>query len=286
MSLQTFLYRRMCTKADAKRDAGLTVPDDLEITQNLPYSGDPKWQILDLYRPKQRAGRLPVIVSFHGGGWVYGTKETYRFYCMSLAQQGFAVVNPTYRLAPEHRFPAAFADIAAVYAFVMQHADEYEFDTEHIFGIGDSSGANGTAAFALLLTNPDYAAKFPVKPPEGLRLCGIGLNCGVYSMEGKKNSMRDLLPKENPDAALDLLDIPKHITAAFPPCYLMTARGDFNASQPQTLIPALKRCGVPYQCKIWGDAQNPLGHVFHCNMRDAHAAAANSEELAFFRALL
>ncbi len=285
MSLQTFLFRRMCTKSDAKRDAGLKVPDDLETILNLPYGSDRIWKILDLYRPKQASGRLPVIVNFHGGGWVYGTKETYRFYCMSLAQQGFAVVNPTYRLAPEHRFPAAFADIAAVYAFVMQHAAEYGLDTKHIFGIGDSSGATGTAAFALLLTNPDYAAKFPVKPPEGLRLCGIALNCGLYSMEGKKNIMRDLLPKENPDAALALLDIPKHITAAFPPCYLMSARGDFNAAQPETLIPALERSGVRYQCKIWGDAQNPLGHVFHCNIRDAHAAAANRAELAFFRAL-
>ena len=104
-------------------------------------------------------------------------------------------------------------------------------------------------------------------------------------MEGKKIIMRDLLPKENPDAALALLDIPKHITAAFPPCYLMSARGDFNAAQPETLIPALERSGVRYQCKIWGDAQNPLGHVFHCNIRDAHAAAANRAELAFFRAL-
>ena len=98
--------------------------------------------------------------------------------------------------------------------------------------------------------------------------------------------MRDLLPKGRERETLRFLHIPAHITGAFPPCYLLTALGDFNREQPQTLIPRFEKYGVPYQCKIFGDKQAPLGHVFHCNIKDARANAANRGELDFFRSLL
>ena len=64
--------------SDAKRDAGLTTPSDIQRFDNICYGKDPVWQSLDLYRPKSMDGKkLPVIVSVHGGAWVYGTKEIY-----------------------------------------------------------------------------------------------------------------------------------------------------------------------------------------------------------------
>ena len=71
---------------DAKRDAGLTTPETVERFDGLAYGPDPVWNRLDVYRPiSERGNQLPVIVSIHGGGWVYGDKELYQFYCMSLA---------------------------------------------------------------------------------------------------------------------------------------------------------------------------------------------------------
>lgn len=100
--------REQFGKGDAIRDAGNTTPADVERHDNILYGSDPKWQILDVYRPKNHAGKLPVIISYHGGGWVYGTKEVYQWYCMSLAQRGFAVINYTYRLAPEFKSRRVF----------------------------------------------------------------------------------------------------------------------------------------------------------------------------------
>lgn len=285
MSLQTLIFRRMWAKNDAERDAGLTVPADIELRCNIRYGADKKWNLLDVYRPKNAGGKLPVIVNFHGGGWVYGSKEVYRWYCMSLAQQGFAVVNPSYRLAPEHRFPAAFEDISRVFAFVLRHSEKTGFDTERIFGNGDSAGATGMAAFACLLTNPDYAAQFPVSAPEGLRLRGLGLNCGLYSMNGRQEELRDFLPKKDGEKALRLLHIPAHITEAFPPCFLLTGIGDFNCDEPKQLMPVLEKYGIRCRFRIYGDTQNWSGHVFHCNIRDELAAEANKEEMDFFRSL-
>ena len=173
-----------------------------------------------------------------------------------------------------------------MFSFVFARAEKGGFDTGRIFGIGDSSGATGMAVCGCLLADPDFAAEFPVKLPDGLRLRGLGLNCGLYSMEGKRRDMRDLLPKGRETETLQMLDIPAHIVPGFPPCFLLTAHGDFNREQPQTLIPRLEECGIRYQCRVYGDAQNSLGHVFQCNIRDENAAAANREELAFFRSLL
>ena len=66
---------------DKKRDKGQTVPGDIIRFENLVYGPDtkfPKWQLLDLYRPaaKEKTEKLPVIVSVHGGAWVYGPSPT------------------------------------------------------------------------------------------------------------------------------------------------------------------------------------------------------------------
>ncbi len=83
--------RREFKENDDMRDDGLTTPEDVERVDDICYGTDITWQILDVYRPKMAQERkLPVIISYHGGGWVYGDKERYQYYCMSLAKQGFA----------------------------------------------------------------------------------------------------------------------------------------------------------------------------------------------------
>ena len=111
-------------KADDERDALMNTPEDIERWDNIVYGHDDReMQRLDVYRPKQAQGEdLPVIISVHGGAWMYGDKERYQYYCMSLAQRGFAVVNFTYRLAPESKFPAQLEDVNLVCKWVMKRA--------------------------------------------------------------------------------------------------------------------------------------------------------------------
>ena len=97
MSQTSDFIRSSWKVSDAERDAGLTTPLDIVRYDDIVYGTDPKWQSLDVYRPKACEDRkLPVIVSVHGGAWVYGDKELYQYYCMDLAQRGFAVVNFTF----------------------------------------------------------------------------------------------------------------------------------------------------------------------------------------------
>lgn len=283
MDINVEQFREMCTKADADRDAGLTEPEDVEFFDDIRYGDAGEWNLMDICRPANASGKLPVIVSFHGGAWVYGTKLTYRWYCMHLAQKGFAVVNPSYRLAPENRFPAQFEDINTVFEYILDNAECFGFDTDNIFAVGDSAGGMGLAIYANVLTNPDYAARFPVKPPEGLKLRGIGLNCGFYTTETDEQLTRVLLPEDKVQELLPLLYIRENITESFPPSFILTSTGDFLLSEPQHIIPVLEEKGVRFVSKVYGDDTDKPPHVFHCDIKSKTGRLANEEELAFFR---
>ena len=283
--------RREFKKADDVRDAGLDTPDYVERFNDIVYgTADPKQQVLDVYRPKDMAGKsLPVIVSVHGGGWVYGDKERYQYYCMSLVQYGFAVVNFTYRLAPEHKFPAAIEDTNLVMRFVMEHSEEYGFDTDHIFAVGDSAGAHNLSIYAGISTDKERAEMFPFEVPENFRLKAIALNCGVYEIhmddEGNLDRalMAEYLPGKGTEEEVEQINALHGITENYPPTLYMTCTGDFLQEQVLNLQKTLIAHQVPQEFLYYGDRDTELGHVFHLNMKSDIAHRCNKEECGFFR---
>ena len=296
MSQASDMVRTEFRKGDDIRDAGLTTPGDIIRDDDIVYGEDPKWQSLDVYRPKSAEGKkLAVLVSVHGGGWVYGDKERYQFYCMNLAQRGFAVVNFTYRLAPEYKFPSSLEDTNSVFTWILAHGDEYGFDTEHIFGVGDSAGAHNLGLYAGICTNPQYAAKYSFKVPEGFVPAAVGLHCGAYRIElGAEGNtddltqrlMEDLLPEKGTEKELELIDVTKHITEKYPPTFFMTCPGDFLKNQAPLLAEQLAEKNVPFTYRLYGSAEKPLTHVFHCNIKSEDAKLCNDEVCEFFRKLI
>jgi acetyl esterase len=101
-----------------------------------------------VYRPSSDEP-LPVVVYFHGGGWVIGDIATHDTTCQRLAAAVPAVVvSVDYRLAPEHRFPAAVDDCGAATAWVSAHASELGADPARLAVAGDSAGGNLAAVVA------------------------------------------------------------------------------------------------------------------------------------------
>ncbi len=290
MSIVSWWIQSFFGRSDTVRDAGLATPEDVIRYDDIPYGDDVRWQSLDLYRPRTAEARfLPVIVSVHGGGWVYGSKEVYQFYCMSLAQQGFAVVNFSYRLAPKHKFPAPLEDTNAVFHWVLEHSDEYGLDPDRVFAVGDSAGANILGLYSAICASPEYAARYSFRPPALFLPRAVALNCGLYQIPPRRLPtdlahllVSDYLPKRGRPEELEAVDVTAHITNRFPPVFLMTANGDFLKEQAPLLSRALEAAGVPYVYRCYGDAQNPLGHVFHCDIRSQAARLCNEEECAFF----
>lgn len=291
MSLLSMYICYQFGKGDRKRDAGLTTPEDVKRFDDISYGPNRKYQLLDVYRPKNVEGKLPVIVSVHGGGWVYGTKETYQYYCMSLAQRGFAVVNYSYRLAPKHKYPAQLEDANTVIKWIYDHADTYSFDTNNIFGVGDSAGGQQLSVYAAMLNDKAYADYYNIDTPEGFQFNAIALNCGVYHREYDKKDltsglMKDVLPKGWTNKDLEMFNSADKIRPGYPPTYVMSASGDFLKDQVDVIVRELKKNKIPYVAKIYGDESNKLGHVFHVNMKLKDAALCNDEECEFFRSYM
>jgi len=101
-----------------------------------------------IYKPST-AANLPVLVYFHGGGWVIMDVDTHDPLCRALANAaGCAVVSVDYRLAPEHKYPAASDDCFAATKWVADHASEIGVDANRIAIAGDSAGGHLTGVVA------------------------------------------------------------------------------------------------------------------------------------------
>jgi acetyl esterase len=108
---------------------------------------------LRLYRPagSQPSQALPVLVYYHGGGWVIGDLDTHDTLCRQLCNgSGCAVVAVDYRLAPEHRFPAAVDDSLEALRWVHANASGLQLDATRLAVGGDSAGGNLAAVMALI----------------------------------------------------------------------------------------------------------------------------------------
>lgn len=292
MSVESDMIRKTFKESDDRRDAGLSTPVDIVRIDDIQYGKDSKWQRLDVYYPKS-AGRekLPVIVSVHGGAWVYGDKETYQYYCMNLAQRGFSVVNFTYRLAPEYKFPASVEDTNAVFTWVLNNAAKYGFDIRNIFAVGDSAGAHLLSIYTAICTNSEYAKEFDIKIPSDFAPAAIALNCGVYKVDLKTEDgdnrdillMEDYLPGKGTYRELQIIDSGEYITEQYPPVFIMTSEGDFLKNQAQIFVEKLMSRNVPFVYRYYKNPEYELGHVFHCNIRLPDAALCNDEECDFFK---
>ncbi len=102
----------------------------------------------DLYLPKGRA-KAPILVAIHGGGWQVGSRAFYRYWCLFLARNGYAVFAIDYRLGKEGVYPAAVYDAKAAIQFVRAKAAAFDIDPDRIGLMGDSSGAYLAALTAL-----------------------------------------------------------------------------------------------------------------------------------------
>ena len=290
MSLESLLFNIGAKRSDKKRDAAIPLPEGVTECRNISYGPHGQWNLLDVYCPSGTDRPLPTIVSIHGGGYVYGSKEIYRRYGMDMAKRGFAFVNFNYRLAPKWKFPAPLADTNAVLQWVRANAKRYHLDPERIILVGDSAGAQLASQYAAIFTDPGYAALFDLKLPK-ITIRALGLNCGRYDMVSwmatkRKGLALDYLGKEIPadDPRLDVLGA---VTDKYPPTYITTAHNHFLKADAEPMFHFLTGKGVSCGWKCYGSPeQKNVAHVFHVNILLPEAIACNDDAATFFRKYL
>ena len=209
-----------------------------------------------IYTPKmlrKNNGLAPCLVFFHGGGWVIGDLDTHDVVCQKLAHEGeLIVISVDYRLAPEHKFPAAADDAITATKWVADNARQFGIDAAHLLVGGDSAGGNLAAVVALaardgdgpklagqVLVYPatDFAMKHPShsEPDTSILLTHSVIKwfCNHYI-----NGAADIDDwRASPARAKTL--------AGLPPTYVLTAGADPLRDEGADYAARLKEAGVP-----------------------------------------
>ena len=130
-------------------------PEEVYKVENRTIPGPAGKIPVRVYTP-EGTGPFPILVFFHGGGWTIGTLNGYDGVCHALTNQARClVVSVDYRLAPEHKFPAAVEDAYAATVWVSQHAADMHGDPERIAVGGDSAGGNLAAVVSQMARDKD-----------------------------------------------------------------------------------------------------------------------------------
>lgn len=126
-------------------------PANVTVKNMTIPNGTGEGLLVRTYTPRNGTGPYPVIVYYHGGGWVIANLNTYEPSASALAEKtGAIVVSVAYRQAPEHRFPAAHEDAFAAYKWALNHASEINGNPDKVATAGESAGGNLSVAVALM----------------------------------------------------------------------------------------------------------------------------------------
>jgi acetyl esterase/lipase len=135
---------------------------EYDIFPNITYSTASNTDLkLDLYQPKDRSKPHPVLMLFHGGGWVAGQKERNTFQLLPYLSMGWAVINVEYRMARNALAPAAVEDCRCALRWVASRAKEFNFDISKIVLTGGSAGGHLALITGMLPANSIFDRQCP-----------------------------------------------------------------------------------------------------------------------------
>lgn len=232
---------------------GTPAPEPAVTKQNTSYRGAANTQAARLYIPRQAegAGPLPVILYFHGGGWVIASIDTYDASASALADKtGAIVASVEYRQSPEHKFPASHQDALAAYRWVRETAAEWGGDPSRIAVAGESAGANLAINVAIMArdnTLPPPVHMLLVYPVAGTDMTTPSYQENADAMPLGRQDMQwffDKVLASDADRQSPMLDlIGRADLRRLPPATVITAEIDPLRSEGQALAEKLRQAG-------------------------------------------
>lgn len=273
----------------AKEPIGSVSSDD-----HFYHNDHDPMHMCDIARPSNHKGKLPVILHIHGGGWVYGHKDSYyKYYAMELSKYGYAVVTINYRLAFDHPFPSMIEDIFSALKWIEDNQENEQFDIRRVYLVGDSAGAHLAALTSIIHTKPNLQKMYNVKKTS-CKILALGLSCGVYDFDrllsdDHKMPLRDVLittifnredfqnyPLYKASSVSNLLD------NSFTPAYILSSEADTLCPESLILIQDCMKHKVVYQSHILPEYLQ-LPHVFNLKSIYPESKVVMDEMFDFFK---
>lgn len=269
---------------EEQRDEKFVFPDSVLYLPDVRI-GDGEFDRVDVYRPKESGGALPVAVNIHGGGLVMGTKHQNLGLCMFLAERGFLVLAVEYPLVPEVTVYEQLRVMARVLDLLGTVIAEHGGDPGRISLTGDSAGAFLALYTAAIQKSRAISQAAGVEPCT-LPIQRLGLSSGLFystrvesngifllrnSFFGKGWRKQDFAQYLNPEH--------EELLEALPPCFLSTSEGDFLKSHTLRFAKALARHGKEHV--LW-KVPDKVEHAFNALYPEWEASRATNEAMISF----
>lgn len=247
--------------------------EDLSTDDGIP---------IRIYHPTD-ARDQPVVMYFHGGGFVIGDLETHDSTCKRIAAaSGYPVVAVDYRLAPEHKYPAALDDCLAATQWVADHGAERHMDTQRILVAGDSAGGNLAAAVTMRVRDEQRSISivgqvliYPVIEPnfytESYQAFAVDHGLTLETMQW---FWKQYLYGTEADPQYAMLHCELN---GLPPAHVVTAEYDVLRDEGEAYAASLQSAGVATTVKRYDGMLHGFVHsagVFDDGKRAAHDIAA------------
>lgn len=241
-------------KNEAAREGKPTAPDPSVASTDRSISVSTGSLPVRIYTPKNGSGPWPVVVYYHGGGWVIANKEVYDGGARAISKLANAVVvSVDYRQGPEHRFPAAHDDAVAAYEWALANASSIKGNPDKVALAGESAG--GGLAVATAVMARDKKMRMPVAVISVYPIAGTDTTTPSYAENANAKPLNRAMmswffdnylngPQDRSNPRVNLIEADLH---GLPATTIINAQIDPLRSDGEILADKLRSAGVNVQ---------------------------------------
>jgi acetyl esterase len=304
--LQSYLYSQWGYPAnsfDPRKPATNAVrADGVRIRSNVRYGTRYPNSYLDIWYPAGKPAARPTVIYIHGGGFFMGDKvegdplaagsaNPSGSGIEALVRAGFNVVSIDYALAPAYRYPVPLRQLDEAIAYLSANSDRYSLDMKNVVIMGGSAGAQMSAQYGALLSNPAYAKEVGIRPSiarvdvKGLvifsapvKVSGFGwrMNAMMWAYLGTKDleaspqaRQMDLVPRVGPD---------------YPPTYITDGnQPDTFPAHAKAMAAKLREQGVEHVFHYYDESVAKLDHGYTSRLDTRQGRENMDRAIAFIR---
>ena len=282
-----------------KLESGMVCRSDVKYGETYPNS------FADIWYPDGSGEKRPVVVYFHGGGFIFGNKSAGDPMqtgsggvgkLEAIVKAGFILVNADYALAPQYRFPVQIQQCDELLRYLLAHEEELHLDMSRVCLSGGSAGANMTEIYAACVCNPDYASRLGINPimtPDNLKVLAIdeaALDASVYDSNMYAMLGCAVGAKRNTPQAVEIINAKTYIRDQFIPSWINASNEPndetgYFITEGRGLKKKLDEIGVPNDLVFFPGAGLPHGYMDQMD-QEPHAKEAFERMMAFINNLI